>query len=253
MIQTLTGRLAGVRQTLYRTHLLTQATLGRTLNTKRLFELDIYCRYLSTKLTVILPLPRDLSPTEGEGSAAGYSALWRWAGYSWGTWTLAACHHSPRSYTRPHGACSQDHSWAYTADKVWDEEKSLKKGKTSDRMAQGHCVHKHTKENFLINSAEGSSCIRNKVKFSSCKSPGHNSSPACAITILRKKSCTLQCFWHHLIWFQLTLSCENKVSSRNQVGFKEKVLHTVVKTFKSVVLQRNSYTGGEETPTDCSY
>lgn len=131
MIQTLTGQLAGVHQTLYRTHLLTQATLGRTLNTKKIYWTGniVYCRYLSAKMTVILPLPRDLSPTEGEGSAAGYSALWRWAGHSWGTWTPAACHHSPHSYTRRHGACSQDHSWVYTTDKVWDEERVRKKGK----------------------------------------------------------------------------------------------------------------------------
>lgn len=39
------------------------------------------------------------------------------------------------------------------------------------------------KEISLIRSAEGSSCVRNKVKslFGSCKSAGHDSSSVCAI------------------------------------------------------------------------
>lgn len=141
----------------------------------------------------VLPLPRDLSPTEGEGSAAGYSAPWRWADHVWGTWILAACHRSPRSYTRPHGACSQDHSWAYTAHRAGDEERGRgeKKGKHQaggqgdggdGRVQQGvTAVISMQKEIFLIHSAEGSSCTRNRVKspLSSCKSAGHNSSCVC--------------------------------------------------------------------------
>lgn len=58
----------------------------------------------------VLPLPRDPSPTEGGGIAAGYSAPWRWAGHVWSIWNLADCHRSHPSCTRPHGACSQDRS-----------------------------------------------------------------------------------------------------------------------------------------------
>lgn len=155
MFQTLIGRLAGVGQTLHRTHLLTQTTSGRALRhittqNIEIFDLGIVFKYKTeTELykkdplqtwigprinqKPVLPLPRDLSPIEGEGSAAGYSAPWRWAGHFWGTWILAACHRSPRSYTRPHGACSQDHSWAYTADRVGDEERGRKKGKNIRR------------------------------------------------------------------------------------------------------------------------
>lgn len=50
MFQTLIGRLAGVGQTLHRTHLLTQTTLGRTLsdiNTQnmQIFDLGIVFKY----------------------------------------------------------------------------------------------------------------------------------------------------------------------------------------------------------------
>lgn len=77
----------------------------------------------------VLPLPRDPSPTEREGSAADYSGPWRWAGHVLDTWTLAACRHSPHSYTKPRGACSQDHSWGCTAERNGKRENIRQEGR----------------------------------------------------------------------------------------------------------------------------
>ena len=161
-------------------------TTEQTLICNKNAALDPWMRPIINQKHVS-PLPRDPSPTEGEGSAAGYSAPWRWAGHAWDTWTLAACPRSPRSYTRPHGAWSQDHNWACTADGEGDEKKrgrKRKKRRENIRWEGGQgdggdgrvqqrvtAVTSMQEEIFLIHSAEVSSCIRNKVEspLSSCK------------------------------------------------------------------------------------
>ena len=178
------------------------------------------------------PLPRDQSPTEGEGSAAGYSAPWRWVGHVWGTWTLAVCHRSPRSCTRPRDACSQDHSWVCTADRAGDEERGRKEGKhqaggqrdgVDGRVQRGVTVVISMQKINLLNPLSRGQQLYEKSRslLSSCKSAGHDFSSVCAITTSRRtpeKSWTLQHFWHHLIWFQFILKCENRVSLQEHSG-----------------------------------
>lgn len=149
MFQTLIGRVAGGSQTLHHAFLLTQTTPGRTLthwgsslsqNTTKYWILK------RLKQKPVLPLPRDRSPSEGGGSAAGYSAPWRSVGHVWGTWTLAGCLRSPRSYTIPHGACSQDHSWAYTVNRGVDEGTGI--WSRWEGATAGHCNQKSCERSF---------------------------------------------------------------------------------------------------------